>query len=100
MAMNLLDSITGVFNNDVVRKASSTLGESESSISKAISGGIPALLTGIMSTSAADGGTNLLNLSKQAANSGAFNASNIGGLFGASESGNFLNLGSNLLSGL
>lgn len=98
MSMTLLDSISGVFNNDIVRKAASSLGESESGISKAVSAGIPSMLSGIMSSSTSDGGVNLLNLSKQAANSGIQN--NLSGAFSGSDPGNLLNSGNNLLSGL
>ena len=56
------------------------------------------MLSGIVSSSTSDGGANLLNLSKQAANSGILN--NIGGAFSGSDSGNLLNSGYNLLSGL
>ena len=98
MSMNLLDSISGVFNNDIVRKAASLLGESESGISKAVSAGIPSMLSGIMSSSTSDGGANLLNLSTQAANSGILN--NLSGAFSSNDQSNLLNSGNNLLSGL
>jgi hypothetical protein len=88
MSMNLLDSLSGVFNNELISKAASSLGESEGSVSKAMSAGIPTLLSGIMSSSASDGGANLLNLSKQAAGSGILD--NVGGLFSGSNSSSLL----------
>jgi outer membrane protein OmpA-like peptidoglycan-associated protein len=98
MSMNLLDSLSGVFNSDLISKAASSLGESEGSISKVVSAGIPTLLSGMMSTSSSDGGSNLLNLAKQAAGSGILD--NVGGLFGGSSSGSLLSSGAGLLSGL
>jgi outer membrane protein OmpA-like peptidoglycan-associated protein len=98
MSTNLLDSLTGVFNNDLIRKAASSLGENEGSISKAVSAGIPSLLSGIMSTAGSDGGSNLLTLAKQAAGSGILD--NLGGLFSGGGSGSLLSSGAGLLSGL
>lgn len=37
MAFNLLDTVNSLFNNDLVNKAASSLGESEGGIKKAIS---------------------------------------------------------------
>lgn len=96
--MNLLDSINGIFNNDVIRKVASFLGESESGISRAVNAGIPSMLSGIMSSSTSDGGVNLLNLSKQASNSGILN--NLSGAFSSNDQSNLLNSGNNFLSGL
>lgn len=98
MSTNLLDSLSGVFNNDLIRKAASSLGESESSISKAVGAGIPSLLSGIMSTATADGGSNLLSLSKQAAGSGILD--NLGGIFSGGGSNSLLSSGAGMLSGL
>jgi outer membrane protein OmpA-like peptidoglycan-associated protein len=98
MSTNLLDSLTGAFNNDLIRNAASSLGENEESISKAVSAGIPSMLSGIMSTAGSDGGSNLLALSKQAANSGILD--NLGGLFNGGGSGNSLSSGAGLLSSL
>lgn len=96
--MNLLDSINGIFNNDVIRKVASFLGESESGISRAVNAGVPSMLSGIMSSSKSDGGVNLLNLSKEASNSGILN--NLSGAFSGNDQSNLLNSGNNLLSGL
>lgn len=98
MSTNLLDSLKGVFNNDLIRNAASSLGENEESISKAVSAGIPTMLSGIMSTAGSDDGSNLLALSKKAADSGILD--NLGGLFSGGGSGSFLSSGAGLLSGL
>jgi len=99
MAVNLVDSVKGVFTNDIIGKASSLLGESEGGVSKALAAGIPSLFTGIISNAGKDGGTNVLNLAKQAAGSGILN--NLGGIFsGGSSTSSLLSTGSNMLSGL
>lgn len=98
MSFNLMDSVSGLFNNELISKAASSLGESEGGISKALSAGIPSLLSGIMSTSGADGGSNLLNLAKKAAGSGILD--NVGSLFSGGSSNSLLSSGADLLSGV
>jgi outer membrane protein OmpA-like peptidoglycan-associated protein len=98
MAFNLMDSVSGLFNNELISKAASSLGESEGGISKALSAGIPSLLSGIMSTSGSDGGSNLLNLAKKAAGSGILD--NAGSLFSGGSSNSLLASGADLLSGV
>ena len=96
MSFNLLDSVTGVFDSDLVSKAASSLGESHGDVSKVLSAGIPSLLSGIISAAGTDGGTNVLNLAKQAAGSGILD--NIGGLFSGGSGSGLLSVGSSLLS--
>jgi outer membrane protein OmpA-like peptidoglycan-associated protein len=96
MSANLLDSLTGVFTKELIGKAASSLGESESSVSKAVTASIPALLSSFMSSSSSDGGSNLLNIAKQAASSGVLD--NLGGLFSSGSSNT--NMGANLLTSL
>ncbi len=96
MSANLLDSLTGVFTKELIGKAASSLGESESSVSKAVTASIPALLSSFMSSSSSDGGSNLLNMAKQAASSGVLD--NLGGLFSGGSSSS--SMGGNLLSSL
>ena len=57
MALNLLDTVNGLFNNDLVNKAASSLGESEGGIKKAISGIVPSVLAGLLNK-AGSGGSN------------------------------------------
>src|SRR4030095_6886218 len=96
MAFNLLNTVSGLFNNDLIGKAASSLGESEGSIQKAIGGVVPSVLTGLLSKVSSSGGTGasgILDMAKQAASSGILN--NLSGLLGGSSSGGSM---SNLLS--
>jgi len=80
-------------------KAASSLGESEGGITKLLGAGIPTILSGILSNSGTDGGSNVLNLAKQAVGSGILD--NAGGIFsGSTGSADLLSMGGNLLSGL
>jgi OmpA-OmpF porin, OOP family len=49
MAFNLLDTIKGSINSDLISKAASMLGESGDGVQKAMSGSIPTILSGMMS---------------------------------------------------
>ena len=49
MSFNLLDIVKGQFNSDLVSKAASFLGENESGVTKALSGIIPSVLSGVVS---------------------------------------------------
>ncbi len=72
MAFNLLETVNGLFTNDVISKAAATLGEGENRIEKAVSAVVPSVLTGIL-IKAGSGRTeasNLLDLAKQASGSG------------------------------
>lgn len=97
MSFNLLDIVKGQFNSDLVSKAASFLGENESGVTKALSGIIPSVLSGVVSkaTTNETGAAEVLNTAKQSHNSGIF--SNLGGLLGG---GDILNKGADLLKGL
>jgi outer membrane protein OmpA-like peptidoglycan-associated protein len=97
MSLNLLDSVTSLLTPDMVGKAASFLGESESGVTKALGGIAPAVLQGIIGNAGTDGGTGIMNMAKQAAGSGILD--NMGGLFGGSGD-SMLSMGTNLLSGL
>jgi outer membrane protein OmpA-like peptidoglycan-associated protein len=90
MAFNLLDSVKGIFTSDFVSNAASSLGESESSITKAISGIVPSVLGGVITkaTSGDHGAGTVLQMAKDAAGSGA--SGNLSNLFSG---------GTNALSG-
>lgn len=100
MSINLLDSVKGMFTNELIGKAASMLGESESGVSKAIGGVVPTILSGLLNKagSGSDGASGILNMAKEAAGSGILN--NIGGLLGGSGSGSnmggILNIASSL----
>ena len=68
--MNLLDSVTGLLTPDLVGKAASFLGESESGVTKALGGIAPAVLQGIIGNAGKDGGAGIMDMAKQAAGSG------------------------------
>lgn len=95
--MNLLDSVTSLLTPDLVGKAASFLGESESGVTKALGGIAPAVLQGIISNAGTDGGAGIMNMAKQAAGSGILD--NLGGLFGGSGN-SMMSMGTSLLSGL
>jgi outer membrane protein OmpA-like peptidoglycan-associated protein len=97
MSMNLLDSVTSLLTPDMVGKAASFLGESESGVTKALGGIAPAVLQGIISNAGTDGGAGIMNMAKQAAGSGILD--NMGGLFSGSGS-SMMSMGTSLLSGL
>ncbi|GEP98126.1 DUF937 domain-containing protein [Chitinophaga cymbidii] len=48
MAFDLLDTLKNLFNQEFSQKAATQLGESESSVQKALGGIIPAILTGLL----------------------------------------------------
>ncbi len=97
MSFNLLDSVKGMFTNELVGKAASMLGESEGGITKALGGVIPTVLSGVINKagSGGDGATGIFNLAKEAAGSGLLG--NLAGLLGGgSTAGNLLQMASGL----
>ncbi|MEN9549043.1 MAG: hypothetical protein RIR12_1634 [Bacteroidota bacterium] len=96
MSFNLLELVKGHFNSDLVNKAATMFGENESGITKAISGIVPSVLSGIV-TKAASGSNaanEIFNTASQANSSGLFNQ--LSGLLGNAE---LLNKGGDLLKG-
>ena len=49
MSFNLIDAAKGLFTSELVGKASSFLGESETGVSKAIGGILPTVMSGLLS---------------------------------------------------
>ena len=98
MSQNLLESLTGLITPDLVGKAASMLGESETGVSKAMSAIGPAVLQGILTKGGSDNGAGILDMAKQAATSGILD--NVGSLFGGGGNANMMSLGTSLLSGL
>ncbi|RYZ26028.1 MAG: DUF937 domain-containing protein [Chitinophagaceae bacterium] len=73
MAVNILETVKGYLTPDLISKASNMLGESESGVSKALSGLVPAVLGGLLSkaTSGGHAGANeVLAQSKESYQSG------------------------------
>lgn len=98
MSFNLLEAVQGAITPNLVSQAASLFGENESGLTKALSAGVPALLSGVLSNAQSDGGSNVLQLAKQAAGSGILD--NLGGLFSGGGNSNLMSLGSGMLSSL
>ena len=100
MAFNLLDAAKNLLPNDLISKAAGSLGESEGSIQKALSGAIPSVLAGLLNKSSGSGGAGILDLVKGAAGSGIL--SNLTGLFdgGSASSGGAGGVGATVLGWL
>lgn len=73
MSFNLLDSVKALFNNEVVSKTASSLGESESGIQKALSGIIPVIFGSVLSKSSSGEAGSVLDMAKNAASGGLMN---------------------------
>jgi OmpA-OmpF porin, OOP family len=98
MSFNLIDAAKGIFTNELVNKASSYLGESESSITKAISSILPSVIGGIADKSASTEGANIVaNVAQESHGAGILDS--ISSFFG-NEGGGLLNKGAGLLSSL
>ncbi|WP_276503694.1 OmpA family protein [Terrimonas pollutisoli] len=82
MALDLADAAKNLLPGDLVAKAANSLGESESSIQKAIGGAIPSVLAGMLNKSSSTSEGEILDLAKTAAGSGIL--SNLSGLFDSS----------------
>jgi hypothetical protein len=93
VSFNLLDSVKQLFTNEVISKAASALGESQSNVSQAVSGVVPTILSGLVvkATSGNHGASNILQLAKDAAGSGVL--SNLGSLFGSADNNNIISAG-------
>ncbi len=98
MSFNLLDAAKGLITNELVSKAGSYLGESESGVAKAISGILPSVISGITEKASTHEGANTIaNLASQAHDNGLIN--NLGSFFTDNNS-SLLSKGAGLLSGL
>lgn len=99
MAFNLVDAAKGLFTNELIGKASTFLGESESGISKALSGIVPSILGGVAdkATSSTEGASTVTNLAVESDNSDFLG--NLHSIFD-SDGGSLFSRGAGLLSGL
>ncbi|HEX5023702.1 MAG TPA: OmpA family protein [Agriterribacter sp.] len=85
MAFNLLDSVNGLFSNDLINSTASAFGENGDNIQKALNGAIPSVLTGFLDKAGSSAGAqSLLDMGKQASSSGIL--SNLGSLLSGSGS--------------
>ncbi len=98
MSFNLMDAAKGLFTSELLGKASSFLGESEGGISKAMTGIVPTVLSGLVSkTSTHEGAGAVAHMVDEQSNAGILG--NLGGFFG-NDGGGLLNKGAGLLSSL
>lgn len=98
MSFNLVDAAKGLFTSELVSKASSFLGESETGVSKAVSGILPTVLSGLVSKSSThEGAGTIASMMEEQHGSGILD--NLGSFFG-NDGGSLLNKGAGLLSGL
>jgi outer membrane protein OmpA-like peptidoglycan-associated protein len=95
MAFNLIDSVKGLFGNDLSGKAASLLGENETGVKNAISGIVPSILMGLLSKAGAGDLSGLLNMTKDASHLGA-----LGNLSGVLGNSNLLSKGFDMLKSL
>lgn len=98
MSLNLFDAAKSLFTNELVSKASSYLGESESGISKAVSGILPTVLTGLLhKTNTNEGANTVAQMVSEQHNAGMLG--NLGSFFGSGNN-DLAGKGTGLLSGL
>src|SRR5215469_3814695 len=94
---SLMDAVKGYLTPDVVRSASSLVGEPESSTRQTLNGAVPTVLSGLTNmVSTRDGASNLASLIRD----GGFGSAvdNVSSLFsGGSSTSGMLNVGSQLL---
>jgi OmpA-OmpF porin, OOP family len=98
MSFNVLNAVKGYLTPELISKAGSFLGESESGVGKALSGIVPVVLGGFVSkaSSTGSGANDIMDIIKNAHNSGA--ANNLTNF--ASDGGGMLNKGLGLIQGL
>jgi OmpA-OmpF porin, OOP family len=98
MSFNLVDAAKGLLSSELVNKASSFLGESESGVGAALSGILPTVLGGLADKSATTEGANVISrMAGEQNQSGILD--NLGSFFG-SDSGSLLSKGANALSSI
>jgi outer membrane protein OmpA-like peptidoglycan-associated protein len=99
MSFNLIDAAKGLLTNELVGKASSFLGESESGVSKAMSGILPTVMSTLATkTSSHEGAGAVAKMVEEHQSAGILD--NLGSFFGNDGGGGLLNKGAGLLSGL
>jgi outer membrane protein OmpA-like peptidoglycan-associated protein len=98
MSFNILDAVKGHLTPDLISKAGSFLGESESGIGKAISGILPSMLGGVISKASSGnaGADEVFNMAKESHSSGLLGG--LGNFFG--DGGGLLGKGAGLLKSI
>lgn len=101
MAFNIIDVAKGYLTQEVISKASSFLGESESNTAKAVTSALPTLVAGMLNkANDSNGISTLFNLLKGGDNNGSM-LSNLAGMFsGGDSTTSMIATGSNLISSL
>ncbi|MBL0052586.1 MAG: DUF937 domain-containing protein [Bacteroidetes bacterium] len=101
MAFNIIDMASGYLTNEVISKASSFLGENESSTAKAVSTAIPTLVAGLMNkASDSNGASMIFNLLNSGNNNGSM-LNNLSSMFGGGdETNNLVSKGAGLMDTL
>lgn len=98
MSLNLIEAAKGLFTNDLVNKASLQFGESESGISRALSGIIPSVFGGLLNkTKTTEGAGTVAQMVREQQHAGV--PDNLGNWFGAGNN-DMLSRGAGLLGGL
>lgn len=97
---NIIDLAKGLFTNDTIAAASSSLGESHENVQKAVTGAVPAILAGLLNKAGSGGGiSNLVNSASQLTSGG-----DLGNLLGGATSGgsgsSWLSQGASLLQSI
>lgn len=98
MSFNILDAVKGYLTPDTISKVSYFLGESESGVSKALSGIVPTVLSGFVSKANSGNGSagDIFDIVKNTYSSG--NAASLGNFL--SDGGGLLNKGLSLVQAL
>lgn len=99
MSFNLIDAAKGLFSNELIGKATAYLGESENTVTQAISGIIPSLLGRIAekATASREGAEAITHIARESDNEGFLG--NLGGFFN-SQNGELMNKGAGLVNSL
>jgi outer membrane protein OmpA-like peptidoglycan-associated protein len=70
MAINLVETVKGLFTPELVRQTASSIGENESNVQRAFNGAVPTAFAGILNKIGNGGASGIFDMAKQAINSG------------------------------
>src|SRR4030095_8060272 len=66
MAFNLIDEAKSLLPSDLILRAASSLGETESGIQRPVNGSIPTVLSGLLNQSSTTGASGILDMVRNA----------------------------------
>ena len=66
MSFNLIDEAKSFLPSNLISRAASSLGETESGIQRAVNGSIPTVLSGLLTQSSTGGASGILDMVKNA----------------------------------